>query len=69
MFFEFRNRNRSIKELRKDQSYTAQQLSDKSGVDKIEILKIDHLKLREIKQPIRSMLLPTLRGDDLDRIH
>jgi transcriptional regulator with XRE-family HTH domain len=69
MFFEFRNRNRTIKELRKDQSYTAQQLADKSGVAKIEILRIDNLKLREIKQPIRSMLLPTLHGDDLDGIH
>jgi transcriptional regulator with XRE-family HTH domain len=69
MFFEFRNRNRTIKELRKDQSYTAQQLAVKSGVDKTEILNIDQLKLRDIGQPTRSMILPILRGDSMDRIH
>lgn len=65
MFFEFRNRNRTIKDLRKDQSLTAEQLSDMTGVNKIEILRIDELKLREIQEPTRSKLIPTLRGDDL----
>lgn len=69
MFFEFRNRNRTIKELRKNHSYTVQQLSEKSEVDKVEILRIDHLKLKEIQEPVRSKLLPILRGDYMNRIH
>jgi transcriptional regulator with XRE-family HTH domain len=66
MFFEFRNRNKLIKDLRKDMGLTVQQLAGQSGVDKLELLKIDHLKLRELRQPIRSQLMPTLRGDHLD---
>jgi transcriptional regulator with XRE-family HTH domain len=66
MFFEFRNRNRSIKDLRKDMGFTVQQLADQSGVDKLELLRIDNLKLRELQQPVRSQLMPSLRGDHLD---
>ena len=66
MFFEFKNRNRTIKELRKIQSYTAKQLAEKSEVDPIEILRIDHFKLKDITEPTRSKLLPILRGDYMD---
>ena len=68
MFFEFRNRNKTIKELRKNQGYTAQELAMKLKVDSISILKIDHLKLKEVPEPIKSKLLPVLRGDYMNKI-
>jgi len=62
MFFEFRNRNRTIKELRKDHGYTVEQLAFRSEVDKLEVLRVDHLRLKEVKDPTRSQLLPILRA-------
>jgi hypothetical protein len=37
MFFEFRNRNKTIKELRKNQDYTAQKLALKLKLDTVLI--------------------------------
>lgn len=69
MFFEFRHRNRTIKDLRKDHGLTVQQLADRSAVDKLEIIRIDHLRLKEIKDPTRSKLLHILRGDYMDSVN
>lgn len=68
MLFEFRNRNKTIKELRKNRGYTAQELALKLKVDTTSILKIDHLRLKEVSEPMKSKLLPVLRGDYLDKI-
>lgn len=68
MFFEFRNRNKTIKELRKNQGYTAQELAFKIKVDTTSILKIDQMSLKEVPEPIKSKLLPILRGDYMDKI-
>lgn len=68
MFFEFKNRNKTIKELRRSQSYTAQELAFKLKVDSIQILEIDFLKLKEVPGALKSKLLPVLRGDDMDEI-
>lgn len=68
MFFEFRNRNKTIKILRKNQGYTAQELACKLKIDTSSILKIDHLHLKEVPEPIKSRLLPILRGDYMDKI-
>lgn len=68
MFFEFRNRNKAVKELRKDQGYTAQELAVKLKVDTSSILKIDRLSLKAVPEPIRSRLLPILRGDYMDKM-
>lgn len=68
MFFEFRNRNRTIKELRKNQGYTAQELAFKLKIDTTLIKRIDHLKLKEVPEPLRSKVLPILRGDYMDKI-
>jgi hypothetical protein len=68
MFFEFRNRNKTIKELRKDQHYTAKELALKLKVENMDFYAIDDLKLKEIKEPLRSKLLPILRGDYMDKL-
>jgi ribosome-binding protein aMBF1 (putative translation factor) len=68
MFFEFRNRNKTVKELRKNQGYTVKELAFKLKVDTSVIAKIDHLKLKEVPEPIRSKVLPLLRGDYMDKI-
>ncbi len=68
MLFEFRNRNKTVKELRKNQGYTAKELALKLKVDISIITKIDHLTLKEVPEPLRSRVLPILRGDYMDKI-
>ncbi|MDF2546191.1 MAG: hypothetical protein K0R93_1089 [Anaerosolibacter sp.] len=68
MFFEFRNRNNTVKELRKNQGYTAQELAFKLKLDISCITRIDHLKLKDVPPAIKSKILPVLRGDHLDKI-
>jgi len=66
--WSFRNRNKTVKELRKDMSYTAQELAFKLKIDTIEILNIDNMKLKEVPEPIKSKVLPIIRGDELNKI-
>lgn len=68
MFFEFRNRNKTVKELRKNQGFTAQEVASELKVDTVVIKKIDYLKLKEVPEPLRSKVLPILRGDYMDKI-
>lgn len=68
MFFEFRNRNKTIKELRKNQGYTAQELAIKLKVDSPAILKIDLMCLKEVPAIMKSKLLPILSGDYTDKL-
>lgn len=68
MFFELLNRNKIIRELRKNQSYTVKELALKIKEDPTTIKKIDPLKLKEVPEPIRSKILPILRGDYMNKI-
>ncbi|WP_129598629.1 transcriptional regulator [Anaerophilus nitritogenes] len=68
MFFQFKNRNKTIKELRKNQGYTAKELAFKLKIDTLDILKIDNFKLKEIPEDMKSKVLPILRGDYMDNI-
>jgi ribosome-binding protein aMBF1 (putative translation factor) len=68
MFFEFRNRNKTVKELRKNQGYTAKELASKIRVDTPVIMKIDNLRLKDVPEPLRSKVLPILRGDYMEKI-
>ncbi|MGI6065415.1 MAG: helix-turn-helix domain-containing protein [Bacillota bacterium] len=68
MFFELRNHNKTVKELRKNQGYTAQELATKLKVDTPVILKIDHLPLKEVPPKIKAKILPVLRGDYMNKI-
>jgi hypothetical protein len=68
VLFQPRIMKKEIKELRKNQCLTARELADKLKIDTIDILKIDNLKLKDVPEPLRSKLLPILRGDYLDKI-
>jgi ribosome-binding protein aMBF1 (putative translation factor) len=59
---------KTIKELRKNQGLTAKELSYKIKIDTTEILNIDNLKLKDVPEPLKSKLLPILRGDYMDKI-
>lgn len=68
MFFEFRNRNKTVKELRKNQGHTAKEVAFQLKLDTIDIMNIDHLKLKEVPPSMKSKVLPILRGDYMDKI-
>jgi transcriptional regulator with XRE-family HTH domain len=59
---------KTVKELRKNQHLTAKELADKLKLDTADILKIDDLRLRDVSEPLRSKLLPILRGDYMDNM-
>lgn len=60
--------NKTVKELRKNQYFTAKELAEKLHSDTIEILKLDDKKLKDVEEPLRSQLIPILRGDYMDNI-
>ena len=59
---------KTVKELRKNQGFTARELADKLKVDNVEILNVDELKLKDVPEPLKSKLLPILMGDFTDKI-
>ena len=59
---------KTVKELRKNQGLTARELAVKLKIDSIEILNIDNLKLKDVPEPLKSKLLPILKGDYMDKI-
>ncbi|NLM13605.1 MAG: helix-turn-helix transcriptional regulator [Epulopiscium sp.] len=61
MFFEFINRNKTIKELRKNKCYTVKELAEKVNLNPSIINRIDALKLKEVPEPVKSKVLPFLR--------
>ncbi|HQA07655.1 MAG TPA: helix-turn-helix transcriptional regulator [Syntrophomonadaceae bacterium] len=68
MFFQSRIMKKTVKELRKNQGYTAKELAEKLKINTSTILKVDDLPLKEVPEPLRSKLLPILRGDHTDKI-
>ncbi|TEB05399.1 hypothetical protein Psch_02440 [Pelotomaculum schinkii] len=68
MLFGSKIMKKTIKELRKNQNLTAKELADKLKLDTLDILDIDNLKLRDVPEPLKSNLLPILRGDYMDKI-
>lgn len=57
-----------MKELRKNQGLTARELAQLVKVDTIDILKIDDMKVKDLSEPLKSKIMPILRGDYMDRI-
>lgn len=68
MLFYFRARNKTIKELRKNQGYTAKELAERLRLNLADVLKVDDMKLKDLPKDLYSRLLPLLRGDDSDKI-
>lgn len=59
---------KTVKELRKNQYLTAKDLADKLHLDTVEILNLDNTRLKDVDEPLKSQLLPILRGDYMDKI-
>ena len=68
MVFGFSFENKKVKELRKDQGYTAKELAERLKLETMEILKVDNLKLKEVPEPLKTKLTPVLRGNDTDKM-
>lgn len=68
MFFYLRSKNKTVKELRKRQGYTVKELADILKIEANLISRIDERKLKDVPDPLRSKILPALRGDNLDRM-
>ena len=68
MFFNFGIKNKTIKELRKRRGYTAQELSERLKISTSLISRVDNMKLKDVPEPLKSKLIPVLRGEDLDKI-
>ncbi len=68
MFFQSPIMKKTVKELRKNQGLTAKELAARLKVDNVEILNIDELKLKDVPEPLKSKLLPVLKGNYTDKI-
>ena len=68
MFFNFGFNNKTVKQLRMERSYTAKQLADKLKVSVSLILKVDDHKLKNVPEPLKSRLIPILRGDEDSKV-
>lgn len=64
MLFGFGFQNKTVKELRKRQGYTAKELAIKLKVNTTLILKVDERKLKDVPDPLYSKLVPVLMGEE-----
>ena len=68
MFFQLGIMKKTVKKLRKNQYLTAKELADKLHIDTIDVLNMDDKRLKDIEEPLKSELIPILRGDYMDRL-
>ncbi|WP_019851319.1 hypothetical protein [Desulfitobacterium sp. PCE1] len=68
MFFNWGFMKKTVKELRKNQYLTASELADKLHIDTIDVFGMDDKRLKDIEEPLKSELIPILRGDYMDRL-
>jgi len=68
LFFQSSIMKKTVKELRKNQGLTARELAAKVKVDNVKILNVDELKLKDVPEPLKSKLLPVLKGSSTDKI-
>lgn len=66
--FGFSMKNKTVKELRKNQGLTARELARQLKVDTIDILRIEEVKVRDLPEQLKNKILPILRGDYMDKI-
>lgn len=59
---------KTIKELRKNQGLTAQELARRVKVNTSLILRIDEMRLKDVPDPLRTRITPVLKGEDTDKI-
>lgn len=68
MFFNLGFKNKTVKELRKNQGLTAKDLAMKLKVQTSLIKKVDNMKLKNVPQPLRDKVTPVLKGDKADKM-
>lgn len=68
MFYFWVHRNQTIKDLRKNAGFTAKELAWEIKCETAQIIRIDHLRLKDIPKPLCDRLLPIFRGDRLDKM-
>ena len=68
MIFGLGIQNKTVKQLRKQQGLTAKDLAFLLKIDTVDILKIDCTKLQNIPDPLKTKMIPILRGDNIDKI-
>lgn len=56
MFFKFGIKNKTVKELRKNQCLTAKELALRLKLETIQILKIDTMKLKDVPEPLKTKI-------------
>ncbi len=66
--FRFGMKNKKVKELRKNQGLTCRELAQLVKLDTIDILKIDDMKVKDLSEPLKTKIIPILRGDYMDKI-
>lgn len=54
--------SRTVKELRKRQGLTAQELAMIVKVNSSIIRKVDHHRFKDVPEPLKSRIQPVLRG-------
>jgi hypothetical protein len=60
--------NKTVKQLRMERSYTAKQLADKLRIGTSLILRVDDHKLKDVPEPLKSRLLPVLKGEEDSKV-
>lgn len=68
LFWNWGKGNKTIKVLRKNQGFTAQELAQKAKLDTTAILKIDNVKLKDVPEPLKSKIKPYVTGEYTDKI-
>ena len=68
MFMGLGFKSRTVKELRKNQGLTARELAARLRIDTVDILAVDDTRIKDVPEPLRTKLIPVLRGDDTDRM-
>ena len=60
--------NKTVKQLRMERSYTAKQLADKLRISTSLILHVDDHKLKDVPEPLKTRLLPVLKGEEDSKV-
>ncbi len=66
--FGFGFQRKTVKELRKNQGLTAKELALLIKVETVKILQIENNKLKDVPEPLKTKLIPVLRGNYMDKI-
>jgi len=60
--------NKTVKELRKDQGLTAQELARHIKVNPSLVKKVDDFKFKKVPEPLKSKMQPVLRGKQINKL-